>query len=608
MSIGTSSLPYLRVRGVPRFPARVEGANGIGVEKANGVYTIGPATGELLEVATVTPGTFVQVWDQDADSYARISASAFGGGGGSGDMTAAVYDPQGKAADAFSRANHTGMQTASTISDFSTAADARITAAVGVSVQAYDADLTTWAGITPATGVGTFLATPTSANLRAALTDETGTGAAVFATSPTLVTPALGTPSSATLTNATGLPIATGVSGLGTGVATFLATPSSANLAAAVTNETGSGSLVFATSPALTTPNLGTPSAVTLTNGTGLPISTGVSGLGAGVAAFLGTPSSGNLASAITDETGSGALVFATSPSLTTPNLGTPSAVNLTNGIGLPTAGLLDGAVTYAKIAAGTVRELLTANRTYYVRTDGSDSNNGLADTSGGAFLTIQKAVDAAISIDMGGYAVTISVAAGTYSAGAVVSKPPVGGLISIAGAGATTIISAASSDCFLVSCPTTLFVSNMKLTTTGGSGSCLRTSVSGAVLTMNAGVEFGAAVQRHVNSQNGGQINLFANYSITGGAAQHMYSALNGGINGGSNLTVTMSGTLAFTTFAQALYGLITTGSNTYTGGTVTGKRYDSSSNAMLSVGGGGASYFPGSTAGTTSTGGLYS
>lgn len=85
------------------------------------------------------------------------------------------------------------------------------------------------------TGVATFLATPSSANLAAALTDETGSGAAVFATSPTLVTPALGTPSSGTLTNATGLPISTGVSGLGTGVATFLGTPSYTNLAAAVT-------------------------------------------------------------------------------------------------------------------------------------------------------------------------------------------------------------------------------------------------------------------------------------------------------------------------------------------------------------------------------------
>lgn len=83
-------------------------------------------------------------------------------------------------------------------------------------------------------------------------------------TSPTLTTPVLGTPSSGTLTNCTGLPISTGVSGLGTGIATFLATPSSANLASAVTNETGSGLLVFDTSPALS----GTPTAPTASSGT----------------------------------------------------------------------------------------------------------------------------------------------------------------------------------------------------------------------------------------------------------------------------------------------------------------------------------------------------
>jgi hypothetical protein len=90
-------------------------------------------------------------------------------------------------------------------------------------------------------------------------------------TSPTMTAPVLGTPASGTLTNATGLPISTGVSGLGTGVATFLATPTSANLLAAVTNETGTGALVFGTSPTLTTPisaTLTSPAASPLTLGT----------------------------------------------------------------------------------------------------------------------------------------------------------------------------------------------------------------------------------------------------------------------------------------------------------------------------------------------------
>ncbi len=95
----------------------------------------------------------------------------------------------------------------------------------------------------------------------------TGTGSVVLATSPALITPDLGTPTAAVLSAATGLPISTGVSGLGSGVATFLATPTSANLAAALTNETGSGSAVFATTPTLVTPVLGVATATSLTFG-----------------------------------------------------------------------------------------------------------------------------------------------------------------------------------------------------------------------------------------------------------------------------------------------------------------------------------------------------
>lgn len=130
-----------------------------------------------------------------------------------------------------------------------------------------------------ATTTGVITSLTDSAGIAANLSDETGSGALVFGTSPTLVTPALGTPSSATLTNATGLPVSTGISGFAAGIAAFLATPSSANLITAVTNETGTGALVFGTSPTLVTPALGTPSALVLTNATGLPLTTGVTGV-----------------------------------------------------------------------------------------------------------------------------------------------------------------------------------------------------------------------------------------------------------------------------------------------------------------------------------------
>ena len=80
----------------------------------------------------------------------------------------------------------------------------------------------------------------------------------------TLVAPLLGTPTSGTLTNCTGLPVATGISGLGTNVATFLATPSSANLRTALTDETGTGSAVFATTPTLVTPVIGAATGTSL--------------------------------------------------------------------------------------------------------------------------------------------------------------------------------------------------------------------------------------------------------------------------------------------------------------------------------------------------------
>jgi hypothetical protein len=213
-------------------------------------------------------------------------------------------------------------------------------------------------------GVATFLATPSSANLATAVTDETGSGALVFATSPTLVTPDLGTPSALVGTNITGTAAGLTAGNVTTnanltgavtsvGNATSLGSFTSANLRTALTDETGSGSAVFATSPTLVTPALGTPSSATLTNATGLPISTGVSGLGAGVATFLATPSSANLAAAVTDETGTGALVFATSPTLVTPALGTPASGVVTNLTGTASINI-NGTVGATTPAAGS--------------------------------------------------------------------------------------------------------------------------------------------------------------------------------------------------------------------------------------------------------------
>ena len=157
---------------------------------------------------------------------------------------------------------------------------------------------------------------------------------------------------------------------------------------------------VLFTNATLTTPVLGTPQSGVLTNCTGLPLTTGVSGLGTGVATFLGTPSSANLRSAVTDETGTGALVFANTPTLVTPVLGVATATSINKmAITAPatssTLAVADGktfTVNHSLTLAGTDTTTMTfpATSATIARTDAAQAFTGNQTFNGAIIGTVQ--------------------------------------------------------------------------------------------------------------------------------------------------------------------------------------------------------------------------
>jgi hypothetical protein len=248
-------------------------------------------------------------------------------------------------------------------------------------------------------------------------------------------------------------------------------------------------------------------------------------------------------------------------------------------------------------------RKRLNANTTWYVSTTGSDSNDGL--TSGAAWATIQHAWDTIkASYDLNGFVPTLQIVDGTYTQGLSATTPlwncGGGGLI-ITG-NATTPSNVVVNGQFSASAGATLKTQNFKHANAGAIA--LLSDVGGLITFQN--IVFGAS-SYHLYA-NAGTIRVAGAYSISGNFGVHSYANSNGNI-ALTGATVTLTGTPAIATaFAQATFNATIIAAGMTFVGSATGQRYDVSYNAVINTSGGGASYFPGSTAGATSNGGLYS
>lgn len=261
------------------------------------------------------------------------------------------------------------------------------------------------------------------------------------------------------------------------------------------------------------------------------------------------------------------------------------------------------------------MRELLTAARTYHVRTDGSDSNTGLANSAGSAFLTIQKAVDTAAAFDNNNFDITIMVGSGTYAAGFVLREHVGGGTIHVRGVNAdqtSTVISVTNGSC--IQGTETRFskykASYLKLQTTGSSGYPILLEGGKNYLTIDQ-INFGAAGRTHIYVASGSLLNArAATYTISGAVDSGWHvECVDQATFLGLLCNVTLTGTPSFGSggYARAARNsLAQFHASTFTG-SATGQRYSTDTGSGIFVNGAGASYLPGSTAGSATTPGWY-
>lgn len=254
----------------------------------------------------------------------------------------------------------------------------------------------------------------------------------------------------------------------------------------------------------------------------------------------------------------------------------------------------------------GWIRERVTSARTYYVRTDGSDSNDGLANTAGGAFLTIQKAVDVACGTleVVAGITVTIQIGDGTYTAGVIIGSFTGEGTLTIQGNSGTpsnVLVSTTSADAFRINTVRNLpTIKDLKVqTTTVGFG----IGVYDGAIAQFGNIVFGACASGHIAVGTFARLGVTSNYSVTAGAPYHLYLYSYGRFYCSSK-TITISGSPTVTTWlTETGLSYANLAGNTYSGAVTAGTKYSVTQNSISDS----AGTLPGASVGSTATGGQY-
>lgn len=252
--------------------------------------------------------------------------------------------------------------------------------------------------------------------------------------------------------------------------------------------------------------------------------------------------------------------------------------------------------------APQSARALITSNITFYVSSSGNNSNDGLS--QGAPLLTIQEAIDRAVSYDLGTHDITIQIANGTYTTNQTLKSIIGAGTITITGNASNpenVLINPGTGDAFQAPWVRgTWNISNLKIAAT--SGAAVYSKANSLVRLNN--IDFGQC-SRHMLAHQGGIIEIAGNYKVSGGATNHM-TIWDGGIIQANGITVTFSTNT--TNFSDAyLYantGVAIVGGCTFINKNyVTGKQFTIELNAVAN--GASASYLPGTVAGTTASGG---